>query len=112
MSVATALTRCLNLAHPIIQAFCFHLDGVRTGLQLWKVEPARVIGARGSPKPSLLIRDRHRRTRHRRAAGIAYLADDRAGSFTLPTTNIERVERSMVVRRVPFVRTVRIINLT
>src|ERR1700676_4355942 len=65
------------------KAFCFHLDGVRTGFQLRKVESARVIGTRVSPQPSLLVRNRHRGTRHRRAACIAQLADDRAGSFTL-----------------------------
>src|ERR1700676_1489207 len=65
------------------KAFCFHLDGVRTGFQLRKVESARAIGTRASPQSSLLVRNRHRGTRHRRAACIANLADDRAGSFTL-----------------------------
>src|ERR1700731_1539981 len=65
------------------KAFCFHLDGVRTGFQLRKVESARVIGTRASPEPSLLVCNRHRGTRYRRAACIAHLADDRAGGFTL-----------------------------
>src|ERR1700676_2427326 len=65
------------------EAFCFHLDGVRTGFQLRKVESARVICTRASPQSSLLVRKCHRGIRHRRAACIAHLADDRAGSFTL-----------------------------
>src|SRR6202166_5329330 len=65
------------------EAFSFHLDSVRTGLQLRKVESARVIGTRASPQSSLLVRNRHRGTRHRRPACIAHLTDDRAGSFTL-----------------------------
>src|ERR1700688_4221253 len=65
------------------EAFCFHLDGVRTGFQLRKVESARVIGTRVSPQSSLLVRNRNRGARHRRAACITHLADDRAGSFPL-----------------------------
>jgi len=65
------------------EALCLDLDLVRSGLKLWKVEPARVIGTRASPLSRLLIRDRHRGIRHCRAAYIAYVADDRAGGFPL-----------------------------
>src|ERR1700681_4306887 len=65
------------------EAFCFHLDGVRTGFQLRKVESARVIGTRVSPQSSLLVRNRNRGARHRCATCVAHLTDDRAGSFTL-----------------------------
>ncbi len=79
------LTQGSGYSHILLwfEAFCFHLDGVHTGFQLRKVESARVISTRASPEPSLLVRNRYRRTGNRRAACIAHLADDRTGSFTL-----------------------------
>src|ERR1700719_2647552 len=75
------------------ESFSFHLDRVRTGLQLRKVESARVIGTRAAPQSSLLIRNRNRGAGHSRAACIADLADDRAGSFTLGEGRLLRQEK-------------------
>ena len=66
-----------------VEALRFHPYRVSAWLQLREVESARVIGCGDSLQPGLRVMDRHRGARHRRAAGIAHLPDNRARSFSL-----------------------------
>jgi hypothetical protein len=67
-----------------LEAWRFHLDGIRARLQLGKIESARIIGLGASPESGFGVDGSRCGAGHDGVARVPNLANDGARGFALP----------------------------